>query len=143
MSVGFGFSVGDFLKVIELVISVRDALRESGEAGAQYGELMRQLDSLETALLHVKQLDLTTFKNGEGIALSHAVAHCGRTIEDFLNGVRKYQPHLKSGGSGSKAKDAIMKVRWALCKKDDVARFKLNLLGHTKNIELLLTTVHM
>ena len=36
-----------------------------------------------------------------------------------------------------------MKIKWALCKKEDVVRFKTDLMAHTESIELLLTTVHM
>ena len=51
MSVGFGFSVGDFIAALELVSTVIDALRQSGEASVEYRELLRQLYGLETALL--------------------------------------------------------------------------------------------
>lgn len=54
MSVGFGFSVGDFIAAIELVGTVIDALRSSGSAATEYRELVGQLLSLETALLQVK-----------------------------------------------------------------------------------------
>jgi hypothetical protein len=40
MPVSFGFSVGDFIAVIELVGTVVDALRSSGNAGAEYRELV-------------------------------------------------------------------------------------------------------
>jgi hypothetical protein len=53
MSVGFGFSVGDFIAAIELVGTVIDALRSSGSAATEYRALVSQLLSLETALLQV------------------------------------------------------------------------------------------
>jgi hypothetical protein len=51
MSVGFGFSAGDFITAIELVGTVVDALRPSGNAGAEYRELLFQLLGLESALI--------------------------------------------------------------------------------------------
>jgi hypothetical protein len=39
MSVGFGFSAGDFIATLSLVGTVIDALRSSGAAGAEYREL--------------------------------------------------------------------------------------------------------
>jgi hypothetical protein len=53
MSVGFGFSTGDVISALELVATVVDALRSCGKASAKYRELVRQLFSLETALLQV------------------------------------------------------------------------------------------
>jgi hypothetical protein len=69
MSVGFGFSVGDFIAALELVADVIDALRESGEASKRYRELVRQLDSLESVLLRVKRLELDEAQYAEYIAL--------------------------------------------------------------------------
>lgn len=40
-------------------------------------------------------------------------------------------------------KDGWRKIQWALCKKDDLVKFKADLVGHTESIELLLTTLHM
>jgi hypothetical protein len=149
MSVGFGFSVGDFLSAIALVGNVIDALRESGEAGAQYRELLRQLLSLETALILVKRVgpELRESQHAEYIALCRAVSQCHRTIDDFWSKSQKYQGPLSSGSSGSnstsRAKDVWAKIRWALCKKEDVARFKMDLFGHTEAIQLLITTAQM
>jgi hypothetical protein len=36
-----------------------------------------------------------------------------------------------------------MKIKWALCKKEDVAKFKTDLVAHTESIQLLLVMVQM
>jgi hypothetical protein len=143
MSFGFGFSVGDFVTALELVGTVIDALRESGEASTQYRELVCQLLNLETALLRVKRLELHESQRTESVELHNAVSRCQKTIDEFLKTIQKYQPHLNSGGSRFGAKDALMRIRWTLCKREDVTRFKSDLLGHTAAIELLLTTLQM
>lgn len=143
MSVGFGFSAGDFIAAIDLVATVIDALRESGGSSSEYREVIRQLYSLEKALLQVKRLEVDPAQNAELIALQQAAAQCQRTIDDFMKKLQKYQPHLQAGGSNMKLKDKWMKIRWAVCKKEDVARFKADLVGHTESIQLLLTTMQM
>ena len=40
-------------------------------------------------------------------------------------------------------KDAWRKVEWVVCKKEDLAKFKADLVAHTESIEVLLTAVHM
>lgn len=69
MSVGFGFSVGDFITAIKLAGTVIDALQSSGSAVKEYRELISQLVSLESALLQVKRLEFPESQYAEGIAL--------------------------------------------------------------------------
>ena len=143
MSVGFGFSVGDFIAALELVATVVDALRESGEASNRYRELVRQLYTLETVLLRVKRLELDESQHAEYVALQQAASQCQRTINDFWKKIQKYQVPLSSGGASSKLKESWMKIRWAVCRAEDVNTFKADLVGHTESIQLLLTTIQM
>jgi hypothetical protein len=143
MSVGFGFSVGDFLAALKLVGTVIDALREASESGAAYRELLDELFALETALLHVKRLDLDDEQRTQKIAVRQAAAQCQRTIDKFWEKIQKYQPHLRNGGTGSRIKDSWVKIKWAVCKKDDMERFKADLRGHTGAIEVLLLAIQM
>lgn len=143
MSVGFGFSAGDFIAALELVTTVVNALRESGDASTEYRALISQLLHLETALLAVKRVELEDVQHAEGVALQQAASQCQRTIDAFWKKIAKYQPHLRGGGSGSRVKDGWMRVRWAVCRREDVERFKADLMGHTESIDLLLATVQM
>lgn len=143
MSVGFGFSVGDFITAIELVSTVIDALRSSGQAGSDYLELSGQLLSLETALIQVKRIEFEESQYAEVIALRQAAAQCRRTIDKFWEDAKNYQPALTGIKTGSKIRDKWMKIKWAICRKDDVSKFKADLVGHTESIQLLLITVQM
>jgi hypothetical protein len=143
MSVAFGFSCGDFIAAIELVTTVVNALGQSSESSQEYRELVRQLYSLELALLQVKGLHLDESQHHELVALRQAASQCQQTIDEFWEKIQKYQPHLRSNGSDSRVKDGWMKIKWAVCKRDDVAKFKADLAGHTESIQLLLATVQM
>ena len=144
MSAGFGFSVGDFLAALELVSTVIDALRDSGEAGNEYRELLRQLHSLETALIQVKRLEVDDSQYAELVALRQAAAQCQCTINTFWEKIQVYQQNLGPFASRvSRLRDRWMRVKWAVCKKDDVAKFKADLAGHTESIQLLLSTLQM
>jgi prephenate dehydratase len=141
MSVGFGFSAGDFIAAANLVQIVIDALRDSGDSSTEYRSLISQLYTLENALFRVKRLELDD--HAEVIALRQAAAQCQNTIDEFWIKIEKYQPSLRTGGSGSRVRDGWRKVKWAVCKKEDVVKFKADLMAHTESIELLLTTVQM
>jgi hypothetical protein len=145
MAVGFGFSVGDFIAALELVGTVIDALRDSGSASAEYRELLRVLYSLETGLMQVKRLEIEESQRAQLIALQQAAAQCQRTIDDFWNKTKKYQPHLGSGSecSNFRMKTAWTKIKWSVCKRDDVAKFKADLIGHTESIQMLLGAIQV
>ena len=139
----FGFSAGDFIAALNLVSTVIDALREVGGASTEFREVVRELLTLETALIRVKRLDLDDSHNDARAALQTAASRCQDTIDEFWAMAHKYQPHLGRSGSGSRLKDGWMKVRWSLFKKDNLEKFKAAIRGHAASIELLLETIHM
>lgn len=147
MPVGFGFSVGDFIAVLNLVRTIIDALRTTGGARDSFHELIRQLYALEKALIRVKDVDLDDEQEGDRIALRHAASQCQQTMDVFLSKITKYQPHLGAASSGSapmaKAKAAFMAIRWAVCKEEDIVKLKADLNAHVISIELLLLAVQM
>ncbi|KAH0548194.1 hypothetical protein GP486_008089, partial [Trichoglossum hirsutum] len=143
MSVSFGFSVGDFLAALRLVGTVIDALRESSYASSSFRSLINELYALESALLRVKRLDPGTGHNVEKVALWQAASQCQRTVDEFYKKIQKYQPHLQQGGTDSRIKDAWAKIKWAICKKDDLETFQAEIRGHTSSIEILLLTMQM
>ncbi|RYP28695.1 hypothetical protein DL767_007092 [Monosporascus sp. MG133] len=142
MSVGFGFSVGDFLAVLRLVGTVIDALRESSDVSSSFRSLINELYALESALLHVKRLDADV-SHVEKVALQQAASQCQRTIDAFYKKIQKYQPYLQQGGTDSRIKDAWAKIKWAVCKKDDLETFRAEISGHTRSIEILLLSMQM
>ena len=144
MSVGFGFSAGDFIAALGLVRIVINALQDSGNVSMEYRELLRELYTLETALMSVERLRLDDSQYAEVIALRQAAAQCQRTIDDFWTKLEAGRPHLRCGiGSGQQWKARWTKVKWAVYRKDDMAKFKADLTMHTQSIQLLMTTLQM
>ncbi|KAK3896979.1 hypothetical protein C8A05DRAFT_39472 [Staphylotrichum tortipilum] len=121
MRVGFGFS-------------------RCGDSSHRYRKLIRELYSLETALLHVKRVELHESQNAEEIALHSAASQCQVTITDFLEKVQRYHPSLGKSGSSCAVKDYWMKLKWDLLKEDYIEKFKAGLRGHTGSINLLLSS---
>ena len=143
MSVGFGFSVGDFIAALRLVDTVVDALRESGRSSANFQELLAELQSLKAALHSVDQLQLHDDQQPELLALKQASAQCQITVENFWKRIMKYQPHLGATGTDFRLKSGWMKIKWAFCKKEDLARFKVDVQAHTQSIMILMLAIHM
>jgi uncharacterized NAD(P)/FAD-binding protein YdhS len=143
MSVGFGFSASDFISALELVATVVDALRECGESSAEFRAIVDQLHTLQTVLESVNRLEVDDAQHAEVTVLRQAAAQCQRAIDAFWENIKKYQPSLRIGGSGSRAKDGWMKIKWALCRKEDLVKFKMNLIGHSESIGILMTNLQM
>jgi hypothetical protein len=124
IDMAFGFSATDFVRAIELVVDLSDALRATGDARARFRELISELYALERALLEVKRLDLDDALKADECALRVAAAQCQSTIDNFWKKVKRLQPHMQQAGTGSLIKDSWAKVVWALCKKEDVKDFR-------------------
>lgn len=139
----FGFSVGDLVAGINLVKDLIKALEDGAGASAEYRELIAELYTLEVALQQVNHLKLEDSRRLQRIAVEHAAAQCQHTIDEFLKKISKFQPSLRAGGSSKPWKDSLRKIQWALCKKEDVDRFRAEINGHASSINILLTTLQL
>jgi len=140
---GFGFSVGDFISGLELIRQLIKALEDSSGSSKEYRDLIRELYSLERALLEVKHLNVDDSLQPQKNAVIQAAVQCQETISVFLSQIAKYQPSLRTGGSGGSWRDRLRKIQWALCRKDDVQRFRAQIQGHTSSITILLMTLKL
>ncbi|KFY19074.1 hypothetical protein V491_04603 [Pseudogymnoascus sp. VKM F-3775] len=111
MAASFGFSTGDFIAAIKLVATVIEALRESRGAGSEYREIVRQLYSLETALIRVKRLEVDPAQNAELIALRQAAAQYQLTIDNSWKKVQKSSASLCDKRSNQQARSLAGKVQ--------------------------------
>ena len=147
MSVGFGFSAGDFIAAISLIGKVVQALDNSKGARHEYKELIDELYTLESALICVKCLQVEDEQQPHLAALGQAAGQCQRTIDYFWNNcVRKYQKSLQSNKSCrtlAGLKDGCVKAKWGVLKQDDPAKFKTNIASHTASINMLLLVIQM
>jgi hypothetical protein len=138
----FGFSVSDFIAALELVATAIDALRATGNAASQYRVLLKQLDSLQTALLAVQALEIDEALFSFQVALRKAASQCLGTMLDFWKKLLKYQPHLGTTRSGFSLKDGLMKIRWAVYHANDITKFQIDLMGHTQAIHILVGVIN-
>ena len=150
MSVGFGFSFGDFVDAIRLVVDVVAALKNSTGASAEFRELMSELYSVETALIAVKNCNLEE-SSREYSTAKQAVGDCQACITKFLDKVAKYQQlstsHLTMReqimSSHGPWKEQILKIKWAMCHKEDINKLRAGLAGRVAALNLLLSVIHV
>ncbi|MCJ1469184.1 hypothetical protein MMC07_007817 [Pseudocyphellaria aurata] len=139
MSVGFGFSVGDLITSLKLIKDSVEAVKDTKGAATDYAQLLTEITSLQDGLEAIGDLgSVHKGSNKQLPAINRAVGACRKCVDDFLTSISKYQPHLHPNASGLTSN--YRKIKWALCKKDNVATFRAQLERHTSSINMLLIT---
>jgi|SRR5215469_4918252 len=145
MSVGITFgSIGDIISVSLLVKDLLLALNDTRGSSAEYQEVVRELYILDSALLQVEQLSRTYTTTPELYALCETakstVQKCRTCVDAFTKHIRKYNKSLGVGGSGNRLKDAARKLQWSVSEKDEVAKFRAEVVGYSNSIHMLIAT---
>ena len=139
MAVGFGFSISDLFAGLKLIIDSVQAIHDTKGSPADYASLVTEIISLQDGLEAVEELQSTqSLSKKQSAALERAVCACQETLEEFLSSISKYQPHLNPKASGLQSN--YRRIKWALCKKDDVSEFRAQIGRHGSSINMLLIT---
>lgn len=139
MSVGFGFSVGDLVTSLKVIKDSIEAVKDTKGASADYAALVAEITSLQDAFGAIGDIQLhQKGTEKQQVAVDRAIGACETCIEDFFLSISKYQSHLHPQAKGLTS--TYRKIKWALCKKEDVALFRTKLERHTSSINMLLIT---
>lgn len=140
MSVGFGFSVGDMVAGLKVIKDAVEAVKDTKGASADYAALVAEITSLQDGLEAIDDLQLS-YRGlpKQQIAIERAIGACRKCVDDFTTSIAKYQPHLQNQATGMIS--SYRKIRWALCKKEDVAIFRTRLERHTSSINMLILSL--
>ncbi|KAL2041372.1 hypothetical protein N7G274_005754 [Stereocaulon virgatum] len=139
MATGFGFSIGDLFLGLKLIKDSIGAVNDLKGAAADYKALVTDITTLQDGLEAIEELQADQlFSPRQVSALRRAVCACQESIQNFLTSISKYQPHLSAKVSGVQSN--FRKIKWTLCKKDDVSQFRVQLGRHASAITMLLIT---
>ena len=139
MAVGFGFSMSDLFAALKIIKDSIEAVNDKKGAVADYAVLTSEIGSLWDGLETVEEIQSDPdLSEKQTAALKRAVDACYDSVENFLALISGYQPHLGTNSSGFASN--YRKIKWALCKKDDVAKFRGQLGRHISAINMLLIT---
>ena len=139
MAVGFGFSVSDLFVGLRLIKDSIEAFHDTKGSPASYASLAREIACLLDGLEAVEELRSDqSFSKKQSAALQRAAYSCQQTIDGFLRSISKYQQHLTIEARGLRSN--YRKIKWALCKKDEIANFKSEIGRHASSINMLLIT---
>lgn len=146
MPVPFGFSVGDLISGIELLIDAIKSLRDTNGAQDDYRELGRELKHLRNGLECIEALSLGPTPPIQLSAAKAAVHDCLLCLDSFIQRNAKFSSLGSTPGSHWTAvclKKRWRMVQWALWKKADIAKFKSEVQQHAEAIQMLLATIQV
>lgn len=139
MAVGFGFSMSDLFAALKIIKDSLEAVNDKRGAVADYASLTSEIGSLWDGLEAVEEIQSDPDLSEKQVAaLKRAVDASYDSVESFLESISDYQPYL--GPNSSSFKSSYRKIKWALCKKDDVTKFRDRLGRHISSINMLLIT---
>ena len=142
MPITFG-SVGDIISLSLLIKDLVKSLDNSRGSSAEYQAVIRELWSLDHALLEVEVLirscEQTVQLNALTAAVNQCAEQCRKCVTRFHEQVKKFGRSLQPGGSGSFVRDTASKIRWQVSEKDDLAKFRAEINAHCLSINMLLT----
>ena len=141
MAVPFGFSIGDFIAGINVIVTAIKAVQEKRGASAEYAALLTELTNLEAGLNAVDDLDIDPSQHSQCKAIEHAVKDCQDCVESFIRSIAKYQPWLRPHATNWRAN--LRKMQWAFCEKDDIRNLRDQLEHRSSSINMLLMTLQI
>lgn len=121
----FGFSAGDFIAAINLVLKVSKALQDSDGASVEIHSLLQELHQLQVVL---EQLQDLPPESSPTLSHLNALRSMALTVQiplqDFLRKMEKYKAAAKKDPKFSRWKEAEQKIKWALIMQEDVVRLR-------------------
>ena len=143
MPVTFG-SVGDIIAVGLLIKDLVKCLDDSRGSSAEYQAVIRELWSLDHALLEIELLFLSNQGSKDLDALQDTALRiaeqCDSCIKGFREQVKKYKDSLQPESSGNFVKNAARKVVWNISEKEPLARFRAEIIAHCLSINVLIAS---
>ena len=137
----FGFSVGDFVSVIQLVGKVSKALKDTGGAEDDFKLLYQELSQLQIVLEQLRDLPPSAsvsqnhFNAVRGMALAVQIP-----LQEFLDKIEKFKIAFESPKSHfSELRKAGRKAQWAVWMQEEVNKIRSVVTMKIVTISVLLT----
>lgn len=136
MSAGFGFSVGDFIAVVNLMRDVGTALKENGGARDDYQKTISPLEITRAILSWISSIE-----DRDDSASIHAIHSLANLIKDdvesFLAKINKYGDTLGNRKAKHFGTGAFAKIKWSQCIAGHVKSLYQKIDSKTESLNLL------
>jgi hypothetical protein len=124
MTPAFGFSVGDFVSVIQLTQQICTALKTAGGASTDYQRVLVELNGLSN-VLHELQKIRPNEDDADQISTLGAMVHaCQLQLHDFLAKLEKYHESLTPFSKRSALQTAGRKAQWSVLMEKETEKLR-------------------
>lgn len=135
----FGFSAGDFIAAINLVIKISKSLRDSNGASVEINSLLLELHQLQLVLEQLRDLPPESSPTPSHVnALRGMALTVQIPLQDFLGKMEKYKAAAKVDSTSSRWSRAGRKIKWAVIMQEDVTRLRAIVTMKIVSISLLM-----
>jgi hypothetical protein len=128
---GFGFSAGDFISAVKLIIDISNALKDTGGAAENYLEVLTELNLLKDILSELqKGQDVRVAEQSSNPFVRHAKTQAKltlTTLANFLALISKFDASLGHRRSTSWYRGIGRKGQWALVYAKQVNNLRLRI----------------
>ncbi|CAO2647556.1 Nn.00g084780.m01.CDS01 [Neocucurbitaria sp. VM-36] len=136
----FGFSVGDFIAAIGLIVKVSKAVKDKFGASNEYQHVILELQALEKTMRYLQALQPRKSNADHVNALRGMALTCRIPLQEFLERIQKYEASLGPFATHSRRclKSAGRKSQWAIFMSDEVAKLRTAIGAKVLSINLLI-----
>ena len=129
----FGFSVGDFVAVTSLIVSVVQAIRGTSDDLIELKELQDELNHLQSLFEQVKSgISSSSAISEQNVErLRQTFSRCHKILSDFKPFIEKY------ASSPTGLAKYRRRVEWSLRKKQQVEHFRRRLQSYVSTLSMI------
>lgn len=120
----FGWSVGDIVASVKLIVKISDALKEAHGAKLDYQESIDFLFGLETTLQNLRCLAPILVTPLHESLLQFEVEKIAKPIATFFSEVQKFELSLSLQSKRSSWRTASRKIQWTLYTSKEVKKLR-------------------
>ncbi|KAH6847187.1 hypothetical protein B0I37DRAFT_374439 [Chaetomium sp. MPI-CAGE-AT-0009] len=132
----FGFSAGDFIAAVGLLVNVTNALKDAGGASDEYRSLVRELRLLERVLKqpHLRQGTQAVFSAD----ITQQTDLTLDTLSSFLQTISKFDAKLGPQAASGWHHGVGRKTQWAVAYAKEVEKLRVKVATHLAELNVLL-----
>ena len=136
----FGWSVGDIIASINLLVKIGCALKETGGASSEYQESIEFLFGLEITLQNLQSIAPVLLPSPQQGILQLEIEKIAKPIAKFFDRVQKLDRFLGKESKKSLWKTGPRKIQWALQVSKEVKALRDSISVPIASINILLQT---
>ncbi|CAM1509911.1 Fc.00g002460.m01.CDS01 [Cosmosporella sp. VM-42] len=136
---GFGFSAGDFVAALRLIVDVSKALKDTGGAADEYRQVLVELQLLQK-VIQLLQSRAGPQPNASDPFSAYAKQQTDLTLQslaDFLQFVSKFDAKLGVQAQSGWFRGAGRKAQWAVVQAREVEKLRTRVGGQLQLLNLL------